>query len=31
MERLKALGYSVDEGMVKDPAGNQIFILGSAK
>lgn len=31
MERLEALGYSVDEGMVKDPAGNQIFLSGPAK
>lgn len=30
-ERLETLGYLVDEGMVKDPAGNQIFLSDSAK
>ncbi|WP_040983291.1 VOC family protein [Oceanobacillus jeddahense] len=29
--RLEALGYLVDEGMVKDPAGNQIFLTDSVK
>lgn len=31
VQRLAALGYPADEGMVKDPAGNHIFLTAAAK
>ncbi|WP_152656009.1 VOC family protein [Oceanobacillus sp. CFH 90083] len=31
IQRLEALGYSIHDGRVKDPAGNQIFLAESAK